>query len=467
MTSSVSIPNRSAAEPRRYFLRTYGCQMNERDSEAVACLLEAQGLLPAASEEEADVLLYNTCSVRDQAERKVLGKLGLLKRLAQRKPGLVIAVFGCMAQRLGKELAAAFPHVQLVVGTDQIHRLPELLRAPAGSAAATAQQVAVDRGTDGLEFMGLHHPGQTSAYIAIMRGCDQRCTYCIVPEVRGPEHSRSPADIVAETERLAAAGTREIFLLGQNVTAYGLAEARRQPGYDRNASPFGELLRAVAAVPGVARVRFTSPHPRHMNAAFVAAVAETPRVCDSFHIPMQSGADRILELMHRGYTAAEYLDRVAALRQARPAATFSTDIIVGFPGETEAEFDLTRAAMETAGFDNAFIFRYSPRPGTRAAAMPDDVPDAVKMARLKLLLDDVKRRAERHNRGYVGRTVEVLVEGVSARNAERWSGRTSCNKVAVFTPPPGCQPGTLLTLRITRTTAQTLFGAVTPEESGA
>lgn len=458
MSLSSSKPNGSDAEPRRYFLRTYGCQMNERDSEAVACLLEAQGLLPAAGEEEADVLLYNTCSVRDQAERKVLGKLGLLKQLAKRKPGLVIAVFGCMAQRLGNELAAAFPHVQLVVGTDQLHRLPELLRAPVGNTAATTQQVAVERGTDGLEFMGLHHPGQTSAYIAIMRGCDQHCTYCIVPAVRGPERSRTPADIVAETERLAAAGTREIFLLGQNVTAYGLAEARRQPGYDRNASPFGELLRAVAAVPGVARVRFTSPHPRHMNAAFVAAVAETPQVCDSFHIPLQSGADRILELMHRGYTAAEYLDRIAALRRARPAATFSTDIIVGFPGETDAEFDLTRAAMEAVGFDNAFIFRYSPRPGTRAEAMPDDVPDDVKMARLKLLLDDVKRRAEKHNRGYVGRTVEVLVEGVSARNAERWSGRTSCNKVAVFTPPPGCRPGALLTLRITRTTAQTLFG---------
>jgi tRNA-2-methylthio-N6-dimethylallyladenosine synthase len=455
MTLSSSIPTHSNPESRRYFLRTYGCQMNERDSEAVACLLEAQGLLPAASEEEADVLLYNTCSVRDQAERKVLGKLGLLKKLAQRKPGLVIAVFGCMAQRLGQELAAAFPHVQLVVGTDQIHRLPELLRAP---AAAAPQRVAVDRGVDGLEFMGLHHPGRVSAYIAIMRGCDQHCTYCVVPEVRGPERSRPPADIVAETARLATDGTREVFLLGQNVTAYGLAEARRQPGYDRNASPFGDLLRAVAAVPGIARVRFTSPHPRHMNAAFVAAVAETPQICDSFHIPMQSGADRILELMHRGYTAAEYLDRIAALRQARPAATFSTDIIVGFPGETEAEFALTRAAMDTAGFDHAFIFRYSPRPGTRAAAMTDDVPDDVKMARLKLLLDDLKKRAERHNRAYVGRSVEVLVEGVSARNAERWCGRTSCNKVGVFTPPPGCQPGTLLTLRISRTTAQTLFG---------
>jgi tRNA-2-methylthio-N6-dimethylallyladenosine synthase len=297
-----------------FYIRTYGCQMNERDSEAAACTLEAEGFRPAATEEEAGILLFNTCSVRDQAERKVLGKLGILKKRKKANPDLVIGVFGCMAQRLGEELREEIGHVDLVIGTDQLHRLPQLLREV---LATRAGAVAVERGggVEEMEFMGRHRPGGRSAFVAVMRGCNQGCTYCIVPEVRGREKSRPIPEIVEEIRGLAAAGVREITLLGQNITAYGVAEARRQPGgWDKATSPFADLLRAVAEVPEIARIRFTSPHPAYMNAAFVRALADLPKVCDHLHVPVQSGADRILGLMRRGYTAAEYLDRIRAIQ---------------------------------------------------------------------------------------------------------------------------------------------------------
>lgn len=443
--------------PVTYYLRTYGCQMNERDSEAVACLLEARGFVPVDTEAAADVLLYNTCSVRDQAERKVLGKLGILKKLKREKPHLVIGVLGCMAQRLGEEIPAKLPHVDLVIGTDQLQQVPDLLE---DILRRRGRHVSLERGDGGMDFLKGHQAGKISAFVAVMRGCNQYCTYCVVPEVRGREKSRGIADIVEEVRSLAAGGVREIFLLGQNITAYGIAEARKAGTYTPELSPFAELLRAVAAVPGVARIRFTSPHPRYMNAVFVQAVKELPQVCEAFHMPLQSAADRILGLMKRGYTWAEYLDRVQALKAVRPGATFSTDIIIGFPTETEAEFAITRAAMDEVGYDNAYIFKYSPRPGTPSAAMPDDVPQTEKERHLAILLEDLERRTTERNRQYIGKVLEVLVEGPSKLNPQRLTGRSRCSKVCLFEAPASWAPGELLNVRIERCTAHSLYGTV-------
>ena len=450
----------SMPSPHSFHIRTYGCQMNTRDSEAVACTLEAEGFRPAAGEEDAGILLFNTCSVRDQAERKVLGKLGILKKRKKEQPGLVIGVFGCMAQRLGEELCEEIGHVDLVVGTDQLHRLPQLLR---DVLATRAGAVAVERGggVEEMEFMGRHQPGGRAAFVAVMRGCNQGCTYCSVPEVRGREKSRPVPEIVGEVRTLAEGGVREITLLGQNITAYGVAEARRQPGgWDKDSSPFAGLLRAVSEVPGLARIRFTSPHPSYMNAAFVQALADLPKVCDHLHVPVQSGADRILGLMRRGYTAADYLGCIRAIQAVRPGMVFSTDVIVGFPGETDAEFAATRELMEAVSFDMAYIFKYSPRPGTVAARMPDDVPQAVKEQRLARLLEDLDRRVLEHNKAAVGQTVEVLVEGPSLRNPQRWCGRTGTHKMAIFDPVPGLASGDLVRVRVDRGTAHSLFGVI-------
>jgi tRNA-2-methylthio-N6-dimethylallyladenosine synthase len=286
-----------------------------------------------------------------------------------------------------------------------------------------------------------------------------------VPRVRGRECSRRPEDVIREVRQLVGQGTKEIFLLGQNVTAYGIVEARRAGVYSPEASPFAELLRAVNDVPGVERVRFTSPHAKFMNQAFLDAVCELPKVCKGFHIPLQSGADRILDLMQRGYTATEYLARIRSLRERLPEVGFSTDVIVGFPMETDAEFAATRQAMHEAGFDMAYIFKYSPRPGTHAAeTLPDDVPQAVKDERNQVLLADLAARAESANTRYQGRTVRVLVEGESKRNPARWTGRSDTSKVCIFPRPAGMQPGDLVEVIINRTTANSLFGRVAGEK---
>jgi tRNA-2-methylthio-N6-dimethylallyladenosine synthase len=441
-----------------FYLRTYGCQMNERDSEALACLLTSHGYTQVETEDTADVLLFNTCSVRDQAERKVVGKVGILKRLKKQRPGLVIGIIGCMAQNRGRSLLDDLPHVDLVVGTDCLAQIPAMLDE---CLQGTHGLVATEVDNNIPEGLNQHRRGENSAYVAVMRGCNQFCSYCIVPYTRGREKSRPIADVVGEVERLAANGTQEIFLLGQNITAYGLAEARKAGTYDPEASPFADLLRAVHEVSGVRRVRFTSPHVKFMNDAFVEAVTSLPKVCKSFHIPVQSGSDRILRAMKRGYTSAEYLDRVRQIRERLDEVAFSTDVIVGFPGETEEDFKATRDLMNEVGFDMAYIFRYSVRTGTKAAEnLPDDVPEDVKMARNQLLLADLDKRVKGMNARYVGRDLEVLVEGPSKRNSARWTGRSDTNKVVIFEPVPELKAGDFVTVHIDRTTSHSLFGQV-------
>lgn len=442
-----------------FHIRTYGCQMNERDSEALSCLLEAHGHQGVEEEDVADVLIFNTCSVREQAERKVIGKIGILKRLKARKPWVKIGIIGCMAQRLGESLFEKLPHLDFVVGTDQLGQVPGILACLAeGKTHLSA--LAVENSA-GDELSG-HQGGGLSTYVSVMRGCDQFCTYCIVPHTRGREKSRSITDIADEVRQQVGKGCREILLLGQNITAYGVAEARRAGVYTPEFSAFADLLQELQGISGLLRIRFTSPHVRYMNQKFIETVCSLTKVCKAFHIPLQSGSNRMLAAMNRGYTAEEYLKCIEGIRRLAPQAVFSTDIIVGFPGETREEFEQTRHLMREIQYDMAYIFRYSQREGTWAAkTMADDVPEEEKMQRNKILLSDLSEGVEARNRVYLGQTVEVLLEGKSKRNEERWTGRTDLNKVCIFPPAEGFTPGQLCQVRVRRTTANSLFGEIT------
>ena len=434
--------------------------MNERDSESLGCLLESRGYLRASSENEADICIFNTCSVRDQAERKALGKVGLMKKLKAEKPGMVLGIIGCMAQRLGDSLFQKLPHLDFVAGTDQLQSVPELIEEAIErhvQASATEMTPHIFRELDG------HRPGNLFGYVSVMHGCNQFCTYCVVPYTRGREKSRPISDIVEEVKTLVAGGTKEILLLGQNITAYGVAEAIAAGAYRQNEfSAFADLLSELNEIEGLERIRFTSPHVKFMTDKFVRAICTLPKVCKSFHVPMQSGSDRILKLMNRSYSAAEYRERIGAIRALAPQATFSTDIIVGFCTETEAEFEMTRELMNEIGFDMAYIFRYSQRSGTRAAlTLQDDVPEEEKHRRNQILLADLAAGTAERNKAYLGTTVEVLAEGVSKRNPNRWCGRTDLNKVVLFPPATqGCRPGELLRIKIDRTTENSLFGKI-------
>ena len=433
--------------------------MNVRDSEAVSALLEAAGHRKAASENDADLVLVNTCSVRGKAEDKALGKLGLLCAGKRERPARIVGVMGCMAQRLGPDIFKRVPGLDFSVGTRRCGAIPHLLaRVQAGEHAICE----ISDPSDAPDVPDAHNETGFSAFVTILLGCNRRCAYCIVPDVRGPEYSRPAKEILAETSALVRHGIREITLLGQSVMNYG----RANPVWD-NANPaspggftepFARLLEAVAAVPGILRIRFTSGHPSGCTDQLVRAVRTLPQVCHHLHLPVQSGSDRVLEKMRRGYTRADYLDAVRRLRSDMPDFALTTDVIVGFPGETLEDFEATRSLMAEADFDNAFIFKYSPRPGTPAAAWPDDVPDAEKMRRNQVLLEDQDIRGLAVNQRLVGSVQEVLVEGTSLRNAARWSGRSPGNKIVVFDPRPGLQPGTLARVRITRAAPQTLYG---------
>lgn len=442
--------------PTTFSIKTYGCQMNERDSEALACLLEMNGFQEVQEDEDPDVMIFNTCSVRDQAERKVLGKVGLMKRRKRERPDLVLGIIGCMAQRRGESLLQELPHLDFVAGTDQLQNIPALVK---DCLAKKGQGCAIDMGPGVFRELDGHRPGRLVAEVSVMRGCDQFCTYCIVPFCRGREKSRPIGDIVAEARMLAETGTKELLLLGQNITAYGVAEARARGEYTPEFSGFADLLEALQEVPGIQRIRFTSPHVRFMNRRFVEAVSTLPKVCPSFHVPLQSGSDRILKLMHRNYTAAEYLERIQAIRERLPQATFSTDIIVGFCSETEEEFEMTRQMMQTVGYDMAYIFRYSQREGTQAArTLPDDVPEEEKHRRNQILLEELARHVKAANAAAVGTTAQVLVEGPSARNPQRWSGRSLTNKMVLFSPQENLHAGDVADFRIVRATENALYG---------
>ncbi len=450
-----------------FLVRTYGCQMNVRDTEAVEALLEAAGHERVTDEESAELILVNTCSVRGKAEDKALGKLGLLCASKRLRPERRVGVMGCMAQRLGESIFRRIPALDFAVGTRAAACVPSIVaRVSAGQGPLCELGRPEDDAppeTDRSDVVVAHHPGQIQAFVTILLGCERRCAYCIVPDVRGPEYSRPARQILSEVRQVVEAGAREVTLLGQSVMRYGRKRSGRPqdpaPGAGSYTEPLPRLFEAIhREVPSLRRLRFTSGHPEGVTDELVRALRELPPLCPHLHLPVQSGADPVLARMGRGYTREGYLDAVRRLRTAVPDLALTTDVIVGFPGETESDFEQTRSLLELAAVDNAFIFKYSPRPGTPAAAWHDDVPAAEKARRNQLLLEDQDRRGLALNRRWIGRTVEVLAEGVSLRNRMRWSGRSPQNKIVVFEPTRSLQPGTLLQVRITAARPQTLHG---------
>ena len=433
---------------RRYVVRTFGCQMNEHDSERIAGLLEADGMVAATSEAEADVVVLNTCCIRENADNKLYGNLGHLKTWKAQRDGRQIVVSGCLAQKDRDLVRARAGHVDVVMGTHNVHRAAELLDEARRNGPLTEILDAAVLEDHAMFPSALPARRTTSynAWVTVQIGCDNTCAFCIVPAVRGEEISRPFADIVAEVEALAAEGVTEVTLLGQNVNSYGrdLQLAARRAG-DANAALrplFADLLQAVGTVDGIRRVRFTSPHPKDMRAETFAAMATTPAVCEQLHYPLQSGSDRVLRAMHRGYTAARYLDRLAEARRVVPEIAVSTDIIVGFPGETDDDFAATMDVAAAAGFDDAFTFIFSPRPGTEAATMVDHFVDpTVTGERFDRLRVVIERSALANNQQRIGRIEEVLVEGPSKKNPAVLAGRTRQHRLVHFTAPQPLRPG--------------------------
>ena len=456
------------------YIKTYGCQMNERDSEAVAAQLVAKGYALAKSEAAADVVLLNTCSVRDFAEQKAINKMrNIVGTARSEKRDQIVGFMGCMAQSRGQELIDKLPDVDLVFGTQKFHRAAEYLdELLAGKRKKIVDVAAEAKSEATIREHLLNGSAKTSvsAFVSIMQGCNQHCTFCIVPSTRGEERSRTIPDIVAECRELVSRGVREITLLGQIVTSYGRREKRDEWQVARDAgdasrithhasqnSPFVQLLDAIHEIDGLDRIRFTSPHPKGYGDDLVEAYARLPKLCESAHLPLQSGSDRILKAMHRGYTREKFLGIVEKLRRAKPGIGITTDIIVGFPGETEEDFELTLSLAREVQFDNAYIFKYSPRRDTPAAEMPDQVPQTVREERNERLLNLVNEIAARKYDGFIGRQVEILVEGPSKKNPARYTGRTRCNRIVLFDGSARHQ-GQLMDVKIERTGSFTLYG---------
>jgi tRNA-2-methylthio-N6-dimethylallyladenosine synthase len=428
---------------KRYHVTTFGCQMNEHDSERMKGMLESLGYVEAGSADGADLILFNTCSIREKADERFIAHLNQAAALKRRDPERVIGVGGCWAQSVKEQVFRQFPFVDVAFGPGQVHKLAEFLT----SDSITAQGFFEFEGFTGQ--LPMRRARDFQAWMQISVGCNLKCSYCIVPSTRGREVSRPFAELVAEAERLVGEGVREITLLGQNVNSYG-----RDLRPDRRS--FSELLRAVDAT-GIARVRYTSPHPKDIREDVIAAHAELPSLCEQIHLPLQSGSTPILKAMRRTYTKERFLDRVALIREHVPDVALTTDVIVGFPGETEEDFAHTLDVMEQVGFDGAFTFVYSPRRGTEAAEMADRFVDhEVAVARMERLVEVVQRRARERAQRFVGRTMEVLVEGTSRNDPTKLRGRTRHGKVVNFTGLAA--PGELVQVEITAATSQTLAG---------
>jgi tRNA-2-methylthio-N6-dimethylallyladenosine synthase len=435
----------------RYYLRSFGCQMNEHDAERIRALLEAHGLEPADEPDDAGVLVYNTCTVRKSADDRLAGHLGTAARLKRDDPSRVVLVTGCLPQAAQVDIFTRFPFVDGALGPQNLHRLPELLEA-AGQPAGARPAGFFEDGPHLSGRLEARRERRFQAWVQVMSGCTNFCSYCIVPFVRGPERSRSVDELVSEVRGLVADGVREITLLGQNVNAYG---RDRRRGRDARAPGFAGLLRELDEVDGLDRVRFMTSHPKDLGDDLVTAVAELPSVCEHVHLPAQAGSDRILKAMRRGYTAAEYLGRVRALRAAVPDVSITTDLIAGFPGETDADFEQTLQLAREASFDAAFTFVYSPRPGTAAAELPDQVPPEQRHERVQRLIELTQRQALASRRAWIGRRAEVLVEGASRDGLLR-RGRTRQNVTVNLSG--AVEAGAIVTVEVTAATSTTLRG---------
>jgi tRNA-2-methylthio-N6-dimethylallyladenosine synthase len=433
---------------RRYHVTTFGCQMNAHDSERIKGMLESLGLGEAPSQDEADVVVFNTCTIREKPDTRLAAYLGNAAAMKRQRPDVVVAVGGCYAEAQRERIFEQYPFVDVAFGPGSIPHLGEWISAGGYSVArgkfGTHDHFAAD--------LPLHGERHFQAWVQVSMGCNSKCAYCIVPSVRGREQSRRPGDIVAEVSRLADAGVREITLLGQNVNSWGRDLA---PGVR---TEFGELLRACDAVVGIERIRFTSPHPKDFREPVVAAIAECSHVCEHVHLPAQSGSSRVLKAMRRTYDRERYLRVVDRLRDAIPDLALGTDIIVGFPGETEGDFQATLSLVEDVEFDSAFTFIYSPRTGTEAASLPDQVPDDVKHERLERLVEAVQRLATTRNEQRIGLVEEVFVEGPSRTDPARQRGRTRRNTTVNFSG--SAAPGELVDVVIDAATSTTLSGRV-------
>ncbi|MCP5024846.1 MAG: tRNA (N6-isopentenyl adenosine(37)-C2)-methylthiotransferase MiaB [Actinomycetia bacterium] len=466
---------------RSYFLRTYGCQMNEHDSERIAGLLEADGLVAAGSEADADVVVLNTCCIRENADNKLYGKLGHLKSIKDQRPDLEIVVAGCLAQKDRDEVRQRAPHVDVVFGTHNVGRAAELLARSrtAGPVTEIWEEAMLEEHEAFPSALPAKRDSDYAAWVTIQIGCDNSCAFCIVPSVRGREISRPFGELVAETERLASEGVVDVTLLGQNVNSYGrdlTSRLRNEPieesteriwagdtwadeGQRRPRPLFADLLTAVGSVSGIRRVRYTSPHPKDLRPETIAAMADTPTVCPHLHLPLQSGSDTILAAMHRGYTAERYLERALAARAGIPDLALTTDIIVGYPGETDADFEATLEVAAAADYDSAYTFVYSSRPGTEAAELVDKFVDpAVVRDRYDRLRAVIERSALARHRARIGRTDEVIVEGPSKKDPAVTTGRTSQNKLVHFRSESPIRVGSWANVAITDAAAHHLTG---------
>jgi len=443
----------AATPARKLFIRTFGCQMNEYDSDKMADVLrDDQGLERTADPEEADVILFNTCSVREKAQEKVFSDLGRVRQLKELKPDLVIGVGGCVASQEGAAIVARAPYVDVVFGPQTLHRLPELIarRRREGRAQVDISFPEIEK-FDALPPPRVDGP---TAFVSIMEGCSKYCSFCVVPYTRGEEVSRPFDDVLVEIADLADQGVREVTLLGQNVNAY-----RGPMGESGEIADFALLLEYVHEIPGIERIRYTTSHPKEMTPRLIEAYARLPKLVSFLHLPVQSGSDRVLAAMKRGYTALEFKSIVRRLRAARPSVTLSSDFIVGFPGETEADFEKTMQLIDDVGFDTAFSFVYSRRPGTPAADLHDDTPQALKLQRLQRLQARIGEQAAEIGQAMVGTVQRVLVEGPSRRDPQELMGRTGNNRIVNF-PAPARLVGQMLDVEIVQAFPNSLKGEV-------
>jgi tRNA-2-methylthio-N6-dimethylallyladenosine synthase len=441
----------------KFHIHTYGCQMNVRDSEAVEALLLGAGHIKAAGEADAELVIVNSCTVRQKAEEKAIGKAGNL--IAD---GKIVGMMGCAVKRNGADIFKRLPKLSFAVGPRMFGGIPEIVaNLKGGERLFLGSDDQVPKGLDAHPPPCLEGAkGTFQSFVTILIGCDNRCSYCIVPDVRGHEYSRPAEEVIAEVRALVESGVKEVCLLGQSVLRYGVRNCVWPDAADEDGftEPFPRLLRAIARIDGLERIRFTSAHPKGCTDELIKVYAECPKICRHLHLPVQSGSDRLLKEMGRRYTREEYLTAVRKLRSFDPEFAVTTDVIVGYPGETEEDFEATRSLMEEAGFDNAFIFKYSPRPGTRSALLADDVSKAEKERRDQVLLADQEKRGQMRNDLLIGTVREVLVEGPSKRNASRWSGRDSGNRIVVWEATGTERVGDFMKLRITAAHPQILIG---------
>ena len=430
----------------KFYIETFGCQMNKYDSELVASILTDMGYEEATKKSDATLLLVNTCSVRETAESRALGRLSALNKQKLKNPNVIIGLLGCMAQRIGPQILEKKPFVNFALGPDDYRQLPDILKK-VGRGTQRQQEFKIDV-TDFEDYANIYplRVHGVSAWVAIMRGCNNFCTYCIVPYLRGRERSRRLDNILEEVKNLTADGFKEVTLLGQNVNSY----------LDEN-TDFPELLRHVCRIDGIERIRFASSHPKDFSPELIQVMAEEPKVCNHIHLALQAGSNRVLKRMQRNYTREHFLSLLTAAREQVPGISFTTDVIVGFPGETDADFEETLSLVKEARFDNAFTFKFNPREGTQAASMTDDVSAEEKQRRLEALIVLQNEITLQQNKNDVGKIMPVLVEGPSKKRVEQYMGRTDTNKIVIF-PSTTLKQGDIVQVKITETAGHTLFG---------